>query len=108
MGEVMHPRVVDLNYPPYWHYEMLQALLILGRMGCASDPRAADALDLVEAKRLEDGRWKADHRWWKAPTSATYPEVVDWGKNGPNVMITLNAMRVLVAAGRIGKPHSGP
>lgn len=28
-------------------------------------------------------------------------EVVDWGRNGPNEMITLNALRVLKAAGRI-------
>jgi hypothetical protein len=76
-------------------------------MGCATDPRAADALDLLESKRLGDGRWQADHRWWKNPSSPTYPEVVDWGKSGPNLMITLNAMRVLVAAGRIGKPRSG-
>jgi hypothetical protein len=28
-------------------------------------------------------------------------EVVDWGRNGPNEMITLNALRVLKLAGRL-------
>ena len=27
------------------------------------------------------------------------PEVVDWGRSGPNEMLTLNALRVLKAAG---------
>jgi hypothetical protein len=27
-------------------------------------------------------------------------EVVDWGRSGPNEMLTLNALRVLKAAGR--------
>ncbi len=27
-------------------------------------------------------------------------EVVDWGRSGPNEMVTLNALRVLRAAGR--------
>jgi hypothetical protein len=28
-------------------------------------------------------------------------EVVDWGRNGPNEMLTLNALRVLKSAGRL-------
>src|SRR5207249_11520947 len=44
-GEVIKPAWLVLRYPPYWHYEILQALLILSRMGLAGDPRAAEALD---------------------------------------------------------------
>ena len=43
-------------------------------------------------------------RWRKPPDSTTTPEVVDWGRSGPNQMITLNALRVLKAAGRLTLP----
>jgi hypothetical protein len=44
--------------------------------------------------------WQASGCWWKPPGSPITPEVVDWGRSGPNEMITLNAMRVLRAARR--------
>ena len=98
-GEPIHPSFVTLHYPPYWHYDVLQALLVLTRMGLARDPRAADAVELLEERRLEDGRWRAGGRWWKPPGSkGSNVEVVDWGRSGQNEMITLNALRVLAAA----------
>jgi len=33
--------------------------------------------------------------------STVTAEVVDWGRSGPNEMITVNALRVLKAAGRL-------
>jgi hypothetical protein len=98
-GEPIHPSFVTLHYPPYWHYDVLQALLVLSRMGLAGDRRAVDAIALVEERRLPDGRWRAGARWWKPPGSkGSNVEVVDWGRSGPNEMITLNALRVLHAA----------
>ena len=97
---VMHPEVVKLHYPPYWHYDVLQGLLILGRAGKLGDPRARDALDLLESKRRSDGRWRAGGRFWKGIGTKYAAEVVDWGTSGPNEMITLNALRVLSASGR--------
>ena len=98
-GEVMHRDVVKLHYPPYWHYDVLQALHNLRRMGRLGDPRTRDAIQLLERKRLPDGRWKPDAAWWRPPgTSGSSPEVVDWGRSGPNEMITLNALRVLRGA----------
>ena len=99
-GEPIHPSWVALHYPPYWHYDILQALLVLSRMGKADDPRAVDALEELERKRLPDGRWRPDAAWWQRPGSARAVEAVDWGRSGPNEMITLNALRVLRAAGR--------
>src|SRR5688500_14729621 len=29
----LHPSVVDLHYPPYWHYDVLHALVVLDRCG---------------------------------------------------------------------------
>jgi len=89
------------HYPPYWHYDILQALLVLSRMGLAADSRAADALDELERRRLSDGRWRAGGRWWNPPDRKYMHDLVDWGRSGPNEMITLNALRVLRAAGRL-------
>lgn len=104
-GQVINRRWLDLHYPPYWHYDTLHALMILSRMGKAGDPRAVDALDELERRRLHDGRWQAGGCWWKPPESSLTPEAVDWGRSGPNEMITLNALRVLHAAGRLNKQH---
>jgi hypothetical protein len=98
-GEPIHKSFVTLHYPSYWHYDVLQALVVLSRMGFARDPRAGDGLELVESRRLPDGRWRAGGRWWKPPGSqGGNVEVVDWGRSGPNEMVTLNALRVLHAA----------
>jgi hypothetical protein len=99
-GEPIHPSFVTLHYPAFWHYDFLQALVVLARMGLAGDPRAADGLDLLEERRLPDGRWRPGGRWWKAPgTKGSNVEVVAWG-SGPSELLTLNALRVLRGAGR--------
>ena len=100
-GEPIDEQWLAFRYPPYWHYDVLQALLILSRLGLTRDPRAADALDLVEERRLPDGRWRADGYWWRPSGSKTYPDVVDWSRRRPNQMVTLNALRVLAAAQRL-------
>jgi hypothetical protein len=106
-GEPIHPSWVVLHYPPYWHYDFGQALHLLARMGRAGDPRSADALDLLEARRRPDGRWTAGARWWSPPGSDRTVEVVDWGAGVGSAMITLNALRVLKAAGRL-QGREGP
>ncbi len=92
---------------PYWHYDVLQGLLVLGRLGRLDDERASDALDLLLERRLPDGRWRAGGYWWRKPGSATHAEVVDWGRRGPDEMITLNALRVLRSAERGGVDFGG-
>ncbi|MGH9053445.1 MAG: hypothetical protein ACRDWX_10585 [Acidimicrobiia bacterium] len=99
-GQVVHRSWLALHYPPYWHYDLLQALLVLSRMGLAGDPGAAEALEVLERRRLRDGRWRPGGYWWSPPGSVGgNVEVVDWGRSGPNEMITLNALRVLKSAG---------
>jgi len=101
-GEVINQQWLALHYPPYWHYDVLQGLLVLSRMGLVGDPRASEALDHLEKRRLPDGRWRAGAYWWRpAKPGGAAQEVVDWGRSGPNQMITLNALRVLRAAGRL-------
>ena len=100
-GRVLKDAYLDLHYPPYWHFDILQGLLVLSRLGVVDDPRADEALELLERKRLTDGRWRPSSYWWSKPGSkGSNVEVVDWGRGGPNEMLTLNALRVLRAAGR--------
>lgn len=99
-GKPIHGSWIKLHYPAYWHYDILHALHVLRQMGLVADPRASDALDIVAERRGADGRWTADAYWWSPPNSSRTPEVVDWGRGVPSPMLTLNALRVLKAAGR--------
>jgi hypothetical protein len=101
-GKVINAEWLKLHYPVYWHYDILQALVILSRMGPLRDVRLREALDLVEANRLPNGRWRAGGWYWRPPRRSTsLVDVVSWGRQGPSEMITLNALRVLKAAGRL-------
>jgi hypothetical protein len=100
-GKPINARWLATPYPSYWHYDVLSALIVIARAGRCTDPRASDALNLLEQKRRPDGRWNAQAQWWRPTGSKNTPEVVDWGRAGePNLMVTLNALRVLTAAGR--------
>jgi hypothetical protein len=89
------------HYPPYWHYEVPQALLILSRMGLLRDERARGGLDALVAQRRDDGTWRSGRTWWRKPGSpGSNVEVVDWGR-APYPMVTLNALRILRSAGRL-------
>jgi hypothetical protein len=101
-GEPIHEGWLVQHYPPFWHYEVPQALLILSRMNKLDDPRASDALDILQGLQRSDGTWHKGLSWWRKPGSAgSNVEVVDWGGRGPHEMNTLNALRILKAAGRL-------
>lgn len=89
----LHRSVVDLHYPPYWHYDVLQALVVLDRAGCRDDPRTRRAREVVAGKRRRDGGWRAVRPWWRPPGSTGLSEAVDWG-DAAHQMVTLNALRV--------------
>ena len=55
-GEPIRESFVTVHSPPFWHCDYFQALVVLARLGLADDPRAADGLDLLEERRLPDGR----------------------------------------------------
>lgn len=89
----LHRSVVDLHYPPYWHYDVLQALVVLDRAGCRDDPRTRRARVVVAGKQRRDGGWRAVRPWWRPPGSTGLVEAVDWG-DVTHQMVTLNALRV--------------
>jgi hypothetical protein len=99
----IHSSFVTLHWPQYWHYDYLGGLRVLNAVdyGLLEDPRAADALDLLESKQLLEGRFQAGRAWWQRPSNPTSPvDVIDWGKGRPSEMLTLQALSILKSAGR--------
>ena len=94
-GEPIHPSWTVLHYPGYWHYDVLLGLRLLAAVGRLDDPRATDALDLVERARRPDGRFSG-RRW----SSGSQPAAVDWGRGPDNLMLNELAGAVLSTAGR--------
>jgi hypothetical protein len=100
-GELSRPMFLRLRYPRYWHYDLLAGLRTLAAAGALDDARTADALDLLESKREEDGTWRAEGKWWKRPGSkGSGVEAVDWGET-ENELLTEQARDVLRTAGRL-------
>ena len=99
-GKPAHPVFLELAYPPYWHYDVLVGLTTLERSVGLDDARASDALDLIESRRLSDGSWRCERRWWKRPGSkGSGVEAVDWGPKA-HELLTERAATILQAAGR--------
>jgi hypothetical protein len=103
-GKVGDPKWLRLRYPPYWHYDVLHGSRVLSEVVGLTDPRFADALGVLESKRLPEGTWRVEGCWWERRGTGRLEEVVDWGRAGPNEMLTLNALRVLRAAGHVSIP----
>jgi hypothetical protein len=98
-GEPIHVSWTKPHYPPYWHYDILQGLRLLDAVGALGDPRAIDALDLLERARRRDGRFSGP-AWW----SAKRPDAVDWGRGPDNEMLNVRATTILERAGRAAMP----
>jgi hypothetical protein len=79
--------------------EVESSLVLLSRMGHGKDPRAEDALERLLSLRLVDGRWRLGGYWWSgSSTGCLHRYAADWGRGGPDEMITLNALRALKAS----------
>jgi hypothetical protein len=105
-GRIIHPEFTRLHYPLYWHYDFLGGLKAMVRMNLISDKRCNDALDALESKRLPDGGWPAEQRYYKKVSREVSlgTDYVDWGGTGArrmNEWVTADALAVLRAAGRV-------
>ncbi|MGH8947758.1 MAG: hypothetical protein ACRDXF_02775 [Acidimicrobiia bacterium] len=89
-GEVVDPAWTYFFFPTRWHYDVLRGLDYLRSAGVEPDERWAEAIELVEKRRGEDGRWTMHY---------SYPGEVhfdmDEGEGRPSRWITLGALRVL-------------
>lgn len=100
-GMPAHPAFLKIRFPAYWHYDLLAGLRTLAAADAIRDPRANDALDLLESKRRPDGTWRVEGKWWTGPgSSGRNVEAVDWGETA-NAVLTAQALDVLGAAGRL-------
>ncbi len=104
-GRIMNNDFVKLHYPCYWRYDILFGLKVMAEAGFIGDKRCRDALDLLESKRLPDGGFPAEGKYYrvsdKAPTGRS---LVDWGgvsKRRSNEFVTADALFVLRQAGRL-------
>jgi hypothetical protein len=102
---VMDPGFTRLAYPAYWHYNILAGLKAMAEAGLINDPRCRTALDLLESKRLPDGGWPAEIKYYRfSRETANGTTGIDWGgtnRTKSNPYVTADARLVLRAAGRI-------
>ena len=56
-GEVIDDRWLRFSYPTFWHYDVLRGLDFLRNAGVAPDRRAREAVEVVAARRHQNGRW---------------------------------------------------
>jgi hypothetical protein len=96
-GEVGNPLWLELRYPPFWRYDLLQGMVMLHRAGALPDPRADDAAAWLRAQQHEDGRWHLIGRPMWSKAGAMYRDPGMWERTGASEMLTLNALRVLRA-----------
>lgn len=93
-GEVIDPAWTLFAYPTRWHYDVLRGLDYLRCAGVEPEDRIAEAIELVEKNRGDDGRW---------PLQNSHPGPVhfdmDEGEDKPSRWNTLRALRVLNWAG---------
>jgi len=87
-GRVIAPAFTRLQYPHF-----------------IGDPRCAEALDLLESKRLRDGGFPLERRNFVRATSVvSRGTFADWGPSGRsrmNEFVTADALHILKAAGRL-------
>jgi hypothetical protein len=103
-GSTMNEEFLQLHYPCYWRYDILFGLTVLAESGYLDDPRCGEALAHLEAKRLPDGGFPAEGKYYRVTSQRTSGRsLVDWGPTGAkrsNDFVTAQALAVLKAAGR--------
>jgi hypothetical protein len=89
-GELIDPAYSRLSFPAGYHYDVLRALEHFRHVGASSEPRMAEALEVIRSKRGADGRWPLETR------HRDRLEVEGSEAEGePSRWITLGALRVL-------------
>jgi hypothetical protein len=80
------------GYPIAYVTDVLQNLEVLAALGRARDTRLARALELVESKQDDQGRWRMEYSY----NGKTWADIETKGQ--PSKWVTLRALRVLKAA----------
>jgi len=85
-GPVRYPPWFRLHYPNHYYYDLLVGLRTLTRLGYGDDRRLAPALDWLEGKRRDDGRWALD-----ADLPDLDPKLSGYSPRGPIFPMRLEA-----------------
>jgi len=89
-GEVIDKGWLRFSFPMFWHYDVLRGLDYLRNAGIKPDGRISEAIDVVIARRHQNGRW---------PMNLRHPEVIPLEMETDVGMAsrwnTLRALRVL-------------
>jgi hypothetical protein len=88
-GEIADTKFMAFLFPSGWHYDVLRGLDYFRSAG-APDERMAEAIELVEKKRGDDGRWLNDYAM---PGHLAHREFEPVDE--PSRSNTLRALRVL-------------
>jgi hypothetical protein len=89
-GEVIDRRWMRFSFPTTWRYDVLRGLDYLRSAGMEPDERVAEAVELVEKRRHQNGRW---------PLNSLHPDRarldMEAGVGKASRWNTLRALRVL-------------
>lgn len=104
-GSLINEDFVRLHYPCYWHYDILFGLKVMAEVGWLGDERCQEALAVLESKRVADGGFPAEAKYYRStPNAPSGRSLVDWGGKSASKMnefVTVDALFVLKAAGRL-------
>jgi hypothetical protein len=89
-GEVIDRRWMRFAFPTRWHYDVLRGLDYLRNAGVEPDERIAEAIEVVQARRHQNGRWPLNLRH---ADQITFD--MEDGVGRASRWITLRALRVL-------------
>jgi hypothetical protein len=89
-GQVIQNRWLRFSYPTHWHYDVLRGLDYLRNAGFKPDSRMDEAIEVVIARRHQNGRW---------PLNLLHPEKIplemETETGRASRWNTLRALRVL-------------
>jgi len=89
-GEVINKRWLRFSFPTFWHYDVLRGLDYLRNAGIKPDSRVREAIEILMARRHQNGRW---------PLNLLHPEQIPFemetGVGRASRWNTLRALRVL-------------
>jgi hypothetical protein len=104
-GSIIYEGFTKLHFPCYWHYDILFGLKVLAEAGFIKDKRCSDALDLLESKRLSDGGFPAEKKFYRVSQGrVSGRSLVNWGGTSIrhfNEFVTADALFVLSESGRL-------
>lgn len=105
-GRVIRESFIKLHYPCFFEYDILSSLKVMAEADFIGDPRCADALNFLEEKRLPDGGFPAEAKFYHRFKSAKISRgsLVDWGgtsRRHYNEWVTVDALNVLKKSNRL-------